>query len=80
MPAYSLRGVGFYESSLGAAPAVAMYSDEVSILDALLGGTPLARHGQPEDIAAAIAFLLSDDSGWIAGQILSVNGGQSFRD
>jgi iron complex outermembrane receptor protein len=30
-PAYSLRGVGFYESSLGAAPAVAMYLDEVGI-------------------------------------------------
>lgn len=30
-PAYSLRGVGFYESSLGAAPAVSTYLDEVSI-------------------------------------------------
>ena len=32
-----------------------------------------------EDIAAAVAFLLSDDAEWINGQILSVDGGSTMR-
>ncbi|MEZ5855538.1 MAG: SDR family oxidoreductase [Hyphomicrobiaceae bacterium] len=36
---------------------------------------PLGRIGEPEDAAAAIAFLASDDAAWITGQVLSVNGG-----
>jgi NAD(P)-dependent dehydrogenase (short-subunit alcohol dehydrogenase family) len=37
--------------------------------------TPLGRNGQPEDIAAAAAFLLSDDAAFITGQVLVVDGG-----
>ena len=36
---------------------------------------PIAKYGQPEDISNAIAFLLSDDSSWITGQILGIDGG-----
>jgi NAD(P)-dependent dehydrogenase (short-subunit alcohol dehydrogenase family) len=36
---------------------------------------PLRRIGQPEDVAAAVAFLCSDDAAWITGQVLGVNGG-----
>jgi NAD(P)-dependent dehydrogenase (short-subunit alcohol dehydrogenase family) len=36
---------------------------------------PTGRVGEPEDIAAAIAFLCSDEASWITGQVLSVNGG-----
>ena len=36
---------------------------------------PLARLGEPDDIASAIVFLASDRAAWITGQVLSVNGG-----
>lgn len=36
---------------------------------------PTGRLGEPEDAAAAIAFLASEQAGWITGQVLSVNGG-----
>ena len=38
---------------------------------------PLGRIGQPDDLASAIAFFASDDSAYITGQVLSVNGGSS---
>ncbi len=37
--------------------------------------TPLLRLGEPEDVAKAIAFLASDESDFITGQVLPVNGG-----
>ena len=37
--------------------------------------TPLARLGEPEDIARAISFLVSPDGAWVNGQVLRVNGG-----
>jgi 2-hydroxycyclohexanecarboxyl-CoA dehydrogenase len=36
---------------------------------------PLGRLGQPQDIAAMITFLLSDQAGWVTGQAISVSGG-----
>jgi NAD(P)-dependent dehydrogenase (short-subunit alcohol dehydrogenase family) len=40
---------------------------------------PLARIGTPDDIANAAAFLLGDESAWITGQILNVDGGHHLR-
>ncbi|MFF2846341.1 SDR family NAD(P)-dependent oxidoreductase [Streptomyces sp. NPDC058001] len=42
-----------------------------------IGRTPVRRVGRPEDIAAACAFLVSDEAGYITGQILGVNGGRN---
>jgi 3-oxoacyl-[acyl-carrier protein] reductase len=37
--------------------------------------TPLGRIGQPDDVASAVAFLASEDSGWINGQAIYASGG-----
>ncbi|MGW8650543.1 SDR family oxidoreductase, partial [Nocardia salmonicida] len=39
---------------------------------------PLKRLGVPEDIAGAVAFLLSADAAWITGQLLVVDGGMTL--
>ena len=48
-------------------------SDEVK--KAYTDKIPLKRFGDPKDVAKAVAFLLSDDSSYITGEILKVNGG-----
>ncbi|MET9386344.1 SDR family oxidoreductase [Streptomyces sp. NPDC002928] len=50
------------------------------IREALLEKTALPRLGEPEDLAAMIVFLLSAESSWITGQILSVDGGVTMRE
>jgi 3-oxoacyl-[acyl-carrier protein] reductase len=45
------------------------------VIDHLAKLAPLERLGQPEDIAAAIAFLVGPDGAWINGQTLRANGG-----
>lgn len=37
--------------------------------------TPLGRIGEPEDIASVIAFLCSEDAGYVSGQVIYVRGG-----
>ncbi|MES2742486.1 MAG: glucose 1-dehydrogenase [Pseudomonadota bacterium] len=43
-----------------------------------IGKTPLGRVGQPSDIAAAVAFAVSDDAGWVTGRTIDVSGGMVF--
>jgi 2-hydroxycyclohexanecarboxyl-CoA dehydrogenase len=45
-------------------------------VDGQIQRSPMKRIGKPEDIAAACAFLASDDAGYITGHTLSVNGGR----
>jgi NAD(P)-dependent dehydrogenase (short-subunit alcohol dehydrogenase family) len=49
--------------------------DRAGITPEYLQTIPLGRIGRPEDVAGAVAFLCSDDAGWITGQVLRVNGG-----
>lgn len=46
-----------------------------SVKEALLANIPLARLGEPEEIAAAVAFLASENAGYITGETINVNGG-----
>jgi 2-hydroxycyclohexanecarboxyl-CoA dehydrogenase len=45
------------------------------ILEGMKRGIPLRRLAQPEDVAGAVAYLASDEAGYVTGQVLSVSGG-----
>ena len=51
----------------------AVLTDELK--EKLLAQVPLRRLGRPEEIAAAVRFLASDEAGYITGHVLNVNGG-----
>jgi NAD(P)-dependent dehydrogenase (short-subunit alcohol dehydrogenase family) len=55
-----------------AQPRVEMGDNELYAAGARI---PMGRIGRPEDIAAVVAFLLSDDSGYMTGQSVAANGG-----
>lgn len=61
---------GLVETNLTAA-----ITSAPALKDASTAMHPLGRLGQPEDLAGAIAFLLSDQASWITGQVLGVDGG-----
>ena len=44
----------------------------------LTGAIPLGRMGQPNDVAAAVVYLASDEAGWVTGATLHVNGGMAM--
>ena len=44
----------------------------------LIGAIPLGRMGRPDDIAAAVAWLASDEAGWVTGTTIHVNGGMAM--
>jgi NAD(P)-dependent dehydrogenase (short-subunit alcohol dehydrogenase family) len=44
----------------------------------LLTKIPLSRFGKPDEVAALVSLLTSDDGGFITGQILSIDGGASI--
>jgi 3-oxoacyl-[acyl-carrier protein] reductase len=46
-----------------------------NIIEQIVGKTPLARMGNPEDIANAYVYLASDMASFVSGTVLSVDGG-----
>lgn len=54
-------------------------ADVEAAMKKAVGYVPMGRHGTPEEIAAMIAFLVSDAAAYITGQCIGVNGGAGFR-
>jgi NAD(P)-dependent dehydrogenase (short-subunit alcohol dehydrogenase family) len=63
--------------SLTRTPLAASLTASETVANSIAGLHPLPRLGEADDIAAAVAFLLGADSGWITGQVLAVDGGRS---
>lgn len=61
---------GFVEVNSDVNPVTDEYAEAV-------GGTPLGRRGQPEDIARAVVWISSEQADWITGEVLRVDGGSS---
>jgi NAD(P)-dependent dehydrogenase (short-subunit alcohol dehydrogenase family) len=51
-----------------------------AVKEQVVAAIPLGRPAHPSDLAPLYAFLLSDDSAWITGQVWTINGGQMFRE
>lgn len=67
-----VNGVG---PGLTETPMVARFLSDSKARDAFVSNIPLGRPARPEDIAAAVAFLASDEAAYITGQTLYVDGG-----
>lgn len=57
--------------------AEALWKDHEDLVSA---GTALERIGEPPDVAAAVAFLVSDESSWITGEAMVIDGGRLLGD
>ncbi|MBY0518524.1 MAG: SDR family oxidoreductase [Bacteriovoracaceae bacterium] len=64
--------------SLVETPLSAKLTANAKIKEQSIEKHPLKRIGTPEDIASAAVYLLSDESSWMTGQILAVDGGMSL--
>lgn len=66
---------GFIETDMTRATATRMGLDFDELSRSVVAGIPVARAGQPGDVAAAVSFLASEEAGFVSGQVLYVAGG-----
>ena len=60
-------------------PLTAPAMDIPGVRDGYLENTPLGRSGEPDEIAGAIRFLLSDEAAWMTGETMELNGGAHLQ-
>lgn len=80
--AHELGGMGIRVNAIAPGPVDTEATRAVTpenAVKSIVGGMALKRMGHPEDLAGLCLFLLSDQAGWITGQIFNVDGGQVFR-
>jgi len=75
--AIELGPIGITVNAVAPGPVQTGYIDE-ELAEKVLPSIPLRRLGAPEDIAAAVAFLVSDAASWITGRITQVAGGHAL--
>lgn len=81
--AQELSPRGIRVNSVAPGPTRTRISDDAferfpEIIDGIAARTALGRIGEPEDIGRVVAFLVSDDAGWVTGQDLQVAGGYAL--
>ena len=79
--AHELGGMGIRVNAIAPGPTdtAATRTQAGDAAQELVKGLALKRMGQPDDMVGACLFLLSDESSWVTGQIIAVDGGQTFR-
>jgi NAD(P)-dependent dehydrogenase (short-subunit alcohol dehydrogenase family) len=60
-------------------PATEPAFADVAMMDAFLAGQAIRRHGEVDDIAAAVRYFAGPESAWTTGQLLTVDGGHTLR-
>jgi 3-oxoacyl-[acyl-carrier protein] reductase len=66
---------GFIETDMTAATAARVGMDFERFKEGAAAAIPVRRVGQPEDIAACVSYLVSDEAGFVSGQVIYVAGG-----
>jgi 3-oxoacyl-[acyl-carrier protein] reductase len=59
------------------APGIIESPMTAGILDKIDSLVPMKRAGRPEEVAALVGFLASDEAGYISGQVISIDGGMA---
>ncbi len=79
--AHELGGSGIRVNAIAPGPTdtAATRTQAGDAAKELVKGMAIKRMGQPEDMVGACLFLLSAESAWLTGQIIAVDGGQTFR-
>jgi NAD(P)-dependent dehydrogenase (short-subunit alcohol dehydrogenase family) len=79
--AHELGGMGIRVNAIAPGPidTEATRTQAGGAAKELVKGLAIKRMGQPDDLVGAALFLLSDEARWVTGQILAVDGGQTFR-